>query len=182
MNCLTRAPVDLALALFVRLHPLPPACADDDELRRLLLLLTLDGLLSVTPCGGLEQSPMTNHRTVVSACTLYLVFKEPAISTRSAAGVSAAPRAPDSRLAARRLSTPAVFRGTFQGYASLHAVSSFFIPLHRQSHDSQQRISVPDRNCRGDDFDLSLAYRLASFTTTSVRPCSPRLGCVRRTF
>ena len=43
--------------------------------------LTLDGLLRFGslrfPAEAFEQSPVMTHRTVVSACTLYLVFKEP---------------------------------------------------------------------------------------------------------
>ena len=39
--------------------------------------LTLDGLLVNALADIPEQNPVMTHRTVVSACTLYLVFKEP---------------------------------------------------------------------------------------------------------
>jgi len=55
--------------------------------------LTLDGLLVNTLADIPEQSPMMTHRTVVSACTLYLVFKEPDFRVRFATSLPAAPHA-----------------------------------------------------------------------------------------
>jgi hypothetical protein len=81
---LTRAPVDLALALFGLSLLCPPPLADANVGKT----LTLDG-------------------SYLSACTHYLVFKEP--ETRPAI----------SRLLGRgphRSAELAGFRGTFQGY------------------------------------------------------------------
>ena len=116
-------------------------------------------------------------------------FQRTGFPTAPAAGLPAAPR----RIRPPPPGASAVFRGTFRGYSRVHLVSSIFTPLRSLAKIAREAtfrgIVLPDRNCRGDDFDLGLTYRLTSSPRRAPCPlftrswsCSRRFGFVRRTF
>ena len=127
-NLLTRSPVDLALALFLTwsywmVHP-------PSRLRAWARchLLTLDGRFNLPILRSVD-------RITLSACTLYLVFKEPEARRHRTSRNGLEPFLRRLRcLAARHPASPrsprvqplerVVFGGTFQDYRTLSRLSS----------------------------------------------------------